>query len=84
MTETLTAVIHLAFTQLQLNRIEAWVMPDNIPSLNLLEKLDFRNEGLLRQSGYWENQFHDLYMMALLKRDWALQEFSIYQDDEEQ
>ena len=84
MTEALTAVIHLAFTQLQLNRIEALVMPGNIPSLSLLEKLEFQNEGLLRQSGYWENQFHDLYMMALLKRDRALQEFFIYKEDEAQ
>ena len=82
MTEALTAVIHLAFTRLQLNRIEALVMPGNVASINLLEKLDFQNEGLLRQSGYWENQFHDLNMMALLKRDWALQEFFIYKDDE--
>jgi ribosomal-protein-alanine N-acetyltransferase len=84
MTEALTAVIHLAFTQLHLNRIEALVMPDNIPSLSLLEKLRFQNEGLLRQSGYWENQFHDLTMMALLKQDSALQEILIYQKDEEQ
>lgn len=84
MTEALTAVLHLAFTQLQLNRIEALVMPGNIASINLLKKLSFQNEGLLRQSGYWQNQFHDLTMMALLKRDWALQEFFNYKDNEEQ
>ncbi|MCB9418626.1 MAG: GNAT family N-acetyltransferase [Ardenticatenaceae bacterium] len=83
MTEALTAVIRLAFTQLNLNRVEALVMPGNTASLNLLKKLDFQNEGLLRQSGYWENKFHDLYMMALLKRDWALQEFFLYTDNED-
>lgn len=72
MTEALTAVIHLAFTELNLNRIEALVMPENIASISLLKKLNFTNEGLLRQSGYWENEFHDLYMIALLKEDWKI------------
>ncbi|MEM7112613.1 MAG: GNAT family protein [Chloroflexota bacterium] len=69
MTEVLTAVCQYAFNQLGFNRIEALVMPGNVASLQLLEKLGFQNEGLLREYGYWKGAFHDLYMLSLLNRD---------------
>jgi ribosomal-protein-alanine N-acetyltransferase len=70
MTEVLTAVLPFGFTQMQLNRIEAYVMAGNVASLALLQKLGFREEGILREYGYWQSAFHDLHLFALLKRQW--------------
>ncbi len=76
MTEALTAVLTFGFTQMQLNRVEAYVMTGNAASMRLLQKLGFQEEGLLRQYGYWQNAYHDLHLFALLKRDFsALQDF---------
>lgn len=69
MTEALEAVIYFGFQRMELNRIEALVMLENIASITLLEKLGFREEGILREYGYWKGKFHDLKMFSLLKRD---------------
>ncbi|TAH48914.1 MAG: N-acetyltransferase [Chloroflexota bacterium] len=76
MTEALRAMVQHGFENLQaaglpLNRIEALVVPGNAPSARVLEKIGFQREGLLREYGYWKNQFWDLEMFALLKRAWS-------------
>ena len=68
MTEALTAVIHFGFEKLALNRIEALVMEENEASSQLLYKLGFKKEGLMREYGYWAQSFHDLQLFALIKR----------------
>lgn len=70
MTDALEAVIRFGFEQQNLNRIEATVLPDNIASIKLLRKLSFIEEGTLREYGYWKNQFHDLKMFSLLKKEY--------------
>ncbi|MCB8986201.1 MAG: GNAT family N-acetyltransferase [Ardenticatenaceae bacterium] len=70
MTEALTAVIDFGFIVMALNRIEAYVMPENTPSVRLLEKLGFVSEGLMREYGYWRQAFHDLLLFSLLRKDW--------------
>lgn len=45
MTEALTKVIDYIFTELELNRIEVNIMPENKSSIKLVERLGFRNEG---------------------------------------
>ena len=53
--------------ELHLHRIEATVMPKNIASINLLAKLGFEEEGLMRGkfrlNGVWED--HYLYALVL-------------------
>jgi len=70
MTEALTAVINFGFIVMAMNRIEAFVMPENVPSTRLLEKMAFVNEGLMREYGYWRQEFHDLLLFSLLRKDW--------------
>jgi ribosomal-protein-alanine N-acetyltransferase len=71
MTEALGAVIDLGFNVMGLNRIEAVVMPENLPSLLLLEKLGFFNEGVLKEYENWgQKGFTDLCMLSLLKNRW--------------
>lgn len=70
MTEALSAIIQWGFQTLTLNRIEAFVMPENVASIKLLAKLEFVEEGLLREYGFWKGKFHDLKIFSLLKRDY--------------
>lgn len=62
MTEALKAIIEFTFTDLKLHRIEANIIPRNLPSLRVVEKLGFHNEGLakkyLKINGKWEDHVH--------------------------
>jgi ribosomal-protein-alanine N-acetyltransferase len=57
---------------MNLNRVEALIMPGNIASEKVLLKLGFQCEGLLRQYAYFKDSFYDLQMFALLKQDWII------------
>lgn len=71
MSEALAAVIGFGFTELELNRVEAVTMPENTASINLLEKLGFRKEGLLAEYERWSSKgFVDLWMFAMLRNAW--------------
>jgi [ribosomal protein S5]-alanine N-acetyltransferase len=63
MTEALTAVVQHAFTALDLSRIEAACLPENVASRALLDRTGFRYEGVaesyLQINGRWRN--HVLY-----------------------
>ncbi len=71
MTEALSAILALGFGEMGLNRVEAVVMPENRASIRLLEKLQFRNEGLLEEYENWGRKgFATLCMLALLRKAW--------------
>ncbi|MGD9100459.1 MAG: GNAT family N-acetyltransferase [Anaerolineae bacterium] len=71
MTEALSAVIEFGFEEAGLNRIQADVMPENQASVKLLERLGFKNEGLLREYERWSSKgYVDLFAFSLLKREY--------------
>jgi len=53
-----------------LNRVQGDTVPGNDASEAVLKKLGFREEGLLRESGYWKNRFHDLKCFGLIKSEY--------------
>jgi ribosomal-protein-alanine N-acetyltransferase len=70
MTEALSAILALGFQEMDLNRIEAVVMPENSASIKLLEKLGFHNEGVLQAYENWGSKgFVDLCMLSLIKTE---------------
>jgi ribosomal-protein-alanine N-acetyltransferase len=74
MTEALTAIISFCYGEdflFHLNRIRALTEMDNIASKALLCKLGFVEEGILREYGYWKDQYHDVRVFSLLRRDWT-------------
>ncbi|MDD3866521.1 MAG: GNAT family N-acetyltransferase [Eubacteriales bacterium] len=62
MTEALEFGIELMFRQYGLHRIEANIMPHNVRSLRVVEKLGFKQEGLARRylkiNGQWRDHIH--------------------------
>lgn len=71
-TEAVAAMLKFGFEKMALNRVEAMVMLKNTPSMKLLSKLGFQEEGILRERGFWKSEFHDLKLLALLSRDFEL------------
>ncbi len=68
-TEAIKAMIEFGFGVMALNRIEALVYPDNIASNRALEKIGFKEEGLLREYAFFREQFQDLLMHSILKNE---------------
>ncbi|MFA5325330.1 MAG: GNAT family protein [Bacteroidales bacterium] len=66
-TEALKEVIDFGFNQLKINRIEAEVMQGNGSSERVLNKLNFKKEGVLRQWMFWNKKYYDMSMFALLR-----------------
>ena len=74
MTEALQAMVNFAYSEaffFHLNRIEALTYVDHKASIGLLKKFGFKEEGIRREAGYWEDQYHDLKSFSLLRREWA-------------
>jgi len=69
--QAVRAVSQFAFQTLRLHRIEANVMPRNLPSRRVLEKCGFREEGLARRylkiNGVWEDHIHFVLLNAALE-----------------
>ncbi len=63
MHEAIRAIVHYAFTDLDLSRVEAACLPENAASRGVLEKCGFKYEGVaqsyLQINGRWRN--HVLY-----------------------
>lgn len=71
MGEGLALVLDFAFNEIGLHRMNASCLPENTPSLRLLERTGFREEGLapryLKIAGEWRD--HKLF--GLCAEDWA-------------
>ena len=66
-TESLKEVLKFGFEKLEINRIEAEVMPGNIGSEKVLKKLRFEKEGLLRDWMLFNGKHYDMMMYSLLR-----------------
>ncbi len=69
-TEAFSKVLCYGFEEMRLNRIEALVDPRNEASMKLLEKAGFKEEGVLRDYEFEKEEFIDLVMTSLLKKEW--------------
>lgn len=62
MSEAVQECVRIAFEELGLHRIEANIMPRNLPSLRVAEKCGFVREGISRKylkiNGVWEDHIH--------------------------
>jgi [ribosomal protein S5]-alanine N-acetyltransferase len=69
MTRAVAATVEFAFAKLRLHRIEAACIPENAPSIALLERNGFRREGyahgFLRINGAWR----DHVLFGLVQND---------------
>ena len=70
MTAAVQTVVKWGFETLEINRIQATVMVDNIGSARVLEKNGFQQEGILREYKIARGQPRDFWMFALLRREY--------------
>ena len=73
--EAASCVLHFCFSNeapFSFNRIAATTDLDSVRSIALLKRLGFLEEGVLRQYGYWKNEFHDVRMFSVLRQEWLI------------
>ncbi|MBS4174709.1 GNAT family N-acetyltransferase [Bacillus sp. FJAT-49736] len=68
--EAVKAVLKHSFEELDLYRIGAVTFPENEPSSNLLLKIGFQKEGLLRGYIHLGGVSYDTFVFSILKTDW--------------
>ncbi len=66
MTEALLKILSFGFNTLNISRIQTTVVPENTSSVALLKKLGFSKEGHMRKSVFFNGNFHDELIFALL------------------
>ncbi len=69
-TEAVQAMVAIAFTLLNLNRVQLEVYEFNHRGRKAYEKVGFRLEGRRRQARYLGGRYHDSLIMAVLREEW--------------
>lgn len=69
MTEAIEKIVEYGFTKMNLNRIEAFINPENTASLKIIHKLKFVEEGKLRERFFRNNEIGDHLVFSLLKKE---------------
>ncbi|RDU23479.1 GNAT family N-acetyltransferase [Anaerosacchariphilus polymeriproducens] len=64
-TEALKKGIDIIFSELGLHRIEAFVLPENLPSKKVLERLDFAFEGTCKDYAFLQGEWRTHERFAL-------------------
>lgn len=70
--EALQAVLHFAFEDLKLHRVEAGCAVENIASAKVLENVGMTREGLKRKLLPKEGQWLDCYFYAILENEFLI------------
>ncbi|WP_037374090.1 GNAT family N-acetyltransferase [Salinimicrobium xinjiangense] len=66
--EAMEAVLEYAYQKLKLHRIEAFVETENISSQKALQKQDFQQEGIMRDSEIRNGRFISVAIFSKLKK----------------
>lgn len=69
--EAISRCIAIAFDELEIHRITALVCQGNEPSMRLLDRIGFQQEGLCRDYLYLQGQWQDHWMYSLLRTDFV-------------
>lgn len=67
---TMALMLDLAFYQLRLHRVTTYVVADNLPSIGLVKRLGFIDEGCMREGYFYGGEYGDVKIVGLLAEEW--------------
>lgn len=70
--EAASKVIKFGFNNMELNRIEAPCMVENVQSQRVLQKLGMKLEGISKEKYFIKGKFRDMATYSILKREYQL------------
>jgi ribosomal-protein-serine acetyltransferase len=68
--KSITRLIDFLFEKPGMNKLEIHYMPSNVRSGAIAERLNFKIEGIIRQSYFFNGKLEDLIIAGLLKTEW--------------
>lgn len=71
-TKAVKQFIDHSFNELDLRKVEINVASNNLKSRAIPERLDFTQEGIIRNYEYLNGEYHDRVIYGLLKEEWNL------------
>lgn len=71
MTKAVKLVVDYAFTNLDIERLQAGILGNNPASMRVLEKAGFKKEGILRNGIFKKGVILDEHVYGITKSDWA-------------
>lgn len=71
-TDGLKTLLNYLFNQMNFNRVGLEVFEYNRRAKRAYEKIGFKVEGILRQGLYRKGSYYDIYLMGIIKKDFAV------------
>jgi RimJ/RimL family protein N-acetyltransferase len=69
-TEAVSLALKFGFTELKLDRINAWTFGSNIGSKKVMEKCGLKLEGVTQKAYFKFNEYHDKLNYSILRAEW--------------
>lgn len=69
-TEALRLMVDYGFRELKLHRIGLDVLAFNERAIKVYEKIGFKQEGMLRDTLFYEGAYHSEIIMSILEHEW--------------
>lgn len=70
-TEAMKQILHYAFCELHLHRIQLEVLHDNTAAESMYRKIGFHFEGLRREAFCDGNTYKDMLLFSMLENEWS-------------
>lgn len=68
-TRITSVITNYGFTSLGLHKIKALVLKENYPSLNMLRKCGYVEEGVLVDENYKNDRYYDVIIMSIINKE---------------
>ena len=69
-TEAIRIMLDLAFRTYKMHRVSIGVVGLNTDALEFYKKIGFKQEGILEEAYYYNNEYSDFIMMRILSQEW--------------
>ena len=69
-TEAIRLVLDMAFHEYEMHRVSIGVVGLNEEALAFYKKIGFKQEGILEEAYYYNNEYSDFIMMRILSHEW--------------
>jgi RimJ/RimL family protein N-acetyltransferase len=68
--EALNLLVRFAFDDLNLHRLSAWPVADNLAFIHVAEKAGFKVEARRREAAFHDGSYWDVVLLGLLRTEW--------------
>ena len=69
-TEAIRIMLDMAFNRYEMHRVSIGVVGLNTDALEFYKKIGFKQEGILEEAYYYNNEYSDFIMMRILSHEW--------------